>query len=73
VNNDAIAAHAITKERLAGWARQLDDHTATPVLLVGIGIGPRRGQIVILVPDDPRFDQETIKGVLKKALAELGG
>jgi hypothetical protein len=68
---ERVPTEAITAERLTGWAKALAEFHATPALLLGIGHDEHRGQLVVCVPDDDRFNRRTLRGLLRRALAEL--
>lgn len=41
----------ITENRLQQWAEDLGKHTATPLVLIAIGHGANKGDIVVIVPE----------------------
>lgn len=57
---------AITKLRLAEWAKALSTDHATPMLLVGIGHDHNSGKISLCVPEG--IDDAVIVNTLKYAL-----
>ncbi len=61
----------ITEARLKGWAEKLALHTATPILLVGVGHERNSGDLVICVPDEPEITTALLLAILRKALVEL--
>jgi hypothetical protein len=62
---------AITVARLAGWTEKLVGDHATPVLLIGFGHDAHTGEIVLIVVDDPAFDDPVIAACLRYALKHL--
>jgi hypothetical protein len=56
----------INVERLDGWEKQLTEHHATPILLVGVGHDHVSGKIHICVNED--FPDQHIQTFLRKAL-----
>ena len=59
----------ITDERLQGWAKQLVNVHATPVLLLGVGHDHVSGQVHIVVTENMTPAQ--IRAFLKAALRDL--
>ncbi len=62
-----VNVEGITTERLDGWAKQLINAHATPVLLLGVGHDHVSGQIHLIVTENmtPAEIRAFLKQVLK--------
>lgn len=50
-------AGAITRDRLARWGAILKEHVATPVLVLGVGHGPKAGELSVCCTEDMSNEQ----------------
>lgn len=65
-----VNVEEIVRERLATWGSDCIRDHATPVLLVSVGHDQAEGEVHLYVPDDPRFNDATIRAFLRFALPD---
>jgi len=64
-----VPVREIVDERLALWAKRLNENNATPAVLLGIGHDRTSGQIVVCTVED--FTNDELRYFLAYALKEL--
>lgn len=66
-----IPTERITRERLAGWAKRLEQSHATPIALFAAGHDHNKGLLVVCTLDEPELDRAALCGLLRSALQQI--
>jgi hypothetical protein len=67
IEHDTIAR--TMADRLTAWGLRLQEHCCTPVLLLGVGRGEHRGEVVVLTLEE--LDNDLVLDLLTLTMLEL--